>query len=381
MNRYSSTDEEALRTLAQVREWQQSGFLGRDQAINLAAELQTDLKCTNSFFRLVLFVFTAMIVSASLWLIAFKFELSDRTATALLSIGGAAVCVIVADLSVGRYRLYRFGVEEALATASAVLLSGGVSLFAPEEFRYQAFIGLTVGAAYSLLLYLRFGYVYAATASMCCAALLPFTANTSIEVQRLSAAFVFACAFVLVRRRRLLWNEDFPGDDYGVLQAVSWAGIYVALNLHLGDSYSTPPFLIYWFTYAMIWFLPAAGLWVALEKKDRPLMDVNIAIALVTLATNKPYLGLDRKPWDPILFGLLLMSVAIFVKRWLANGANAQRYGFTATRLLAGDRKVMTAIATTSSLLQPDIPAPAATPSQPDFGGGRSGGAGASGTF
>ena len=367
--------------LAHVREWQQSRFLGSDQAINLTAELQTDLKCTNSFFRLILFVFTAMIVSASLWLIAFRFEISGRTATALLSIGGAAVCFIAADFSVGRYRLYRFGVEEALATASAVLLSGGVSLIAPDEFRYQALIGLSVGVVYSLLLYLRFGYVYAATASMFCAALIPFTVNTSIELQRLSAAFVFACAFDLVRGRRLLWGEDFPGDDYGVLQAVSWAGIYLALNLHLGDSYSTPPFLIYWFTYAMIWFLPATGLWVALEKKDRPLIDVNIALALVTLDTNKPYLGLARKPWDPILFGLLLISVAIFVKRWLANGVNAQRYGFTATRLLAGDRKLMAAVATASSLLQPAIPAPGAAPSQPDFGGGRSGGAGASGTF
>ena len=110
-------------------------------------------------------------------------------------------------------------------------------------------------------------------------------------------------------------------------------------------------------------------------------MDVNIAIALVTLATNKPYLGLARKPWDPILFGLLLMSGAIVVKRWLATGIHAERYGYTATRLLAGDRKVMTAIATASSLLQPDVPAPAAAPSQPDFGGGRSGGAGAGGAF
>ena len=105
--------------------------------------------------------------------------------------------------------------------------------------------------------------------------------------------------------------------------------------------------------------------------------------ALATFALNKPYLGLTRKPWDPVLFGLFLMAVAILVKRWLASGSNGQRYGFTPVRLLAGDRKIMTAIGTASSLLQPDMPASGASPAspQPQFGGGRSGGAGASGEF
>jgi hypothetical protein len=381
MSRYSSSDEEAIRTLACVRQWLQSGFIGRDQALHLSAGLQTGLKGTNSFFRLVLFSFTAMLVSASLWLIAFLFDLNGRTATALLSMGGAAVCFIAADFLVGRYRLYRFGVEEALAIASVVLLSGGVSLFAPDDFRYHALVGLSVGSVCSLLVYSRFGYVYAATGSILCAALIPFTIDTGIEAQRLAAALVFACTFAVVRQRRFLWGEDFPGDDYGVLQAVSWAGIYTALNLQLGRSYGEPPSLLHWVTYAMIWLLPAAGLWLALKDKDRPFIQINTAIALATLVTNKPYLGLDRKPWDPILFGLLLMSFASFVKRWLASGTNAQRYGFTAARLLAGDSKVMTAIATASVAFQPDVPPPAPAQPRTDFGGGRSGGAGAGGEF
>jgi hypothetical protein len=231
------------------------------------------------------------------------------------------------------------------------------------------------------LLYARFGYLYAGMAAMVGTALIPFTVDTSREIQRLSAALIFACGFVLVRRKRLLWGEDFPGDNYGVLQALSWAGMYIALNVQLGDSHATIPFRFYWFTYATIWLLPIVGLCLALETKDRPLMHVNIAIALATLATNKPYLGLDRKPWDPILLGLLLMCVAVFVKRWLANGTNGQRYGFTAARLLAGDSQIMTVIATASAALQPDI-YPSSTPQpQTNFGGGRSGGAGASGTF
>jgi uncharacterized membrane protein YgcG len=157
--------------------------------------------------------------------------------------------------------------------------------------------------------------------------------------------------------------------------------MYIALNVQLGDSHGTIPFWFYWFTYATIWLLPIVGSWLAMQKKDRPLMQVNIALALATLATNKPYLALDRKPWDPILLGLLLMGVAVLVKRWLANGTDGQRYGFTAARLVAGNSKVMAVIATTSAVFQPDIHSSSTPQPQTNFGGGRSGGAGASGTF
>src|SRR5229473_1989219 len=57
-----------------------------------------------------------------------------------------------------------------------------------------------------------------------------------IEIERLGVAIVFTCAFLLVRPKRIFWGEDFPGDDYGVLQAVAWAGMYATINLQLTDS-------------------------------------------------------------------------------------------------------------------------------------------------
>jgi len=372
MRRYSSDDEEAIRTLAEVRDWQQSGFLSKQQSEQLAAHLMTDLKRTNFFFRVILFVFTAMLVSASLWLIVYEFNIDEKTTTGLLSIVAAIVCFTLADVLVGRYRLYRFGIEEAFAMASVALLSGGIAVFAPNQFRDQIVVALSVAAAASLLVYLRFGYVYAAMISIACVAFIPLTFDKRYEVERIVAALVLACIFGFLRRK-----------DLGILQAATWAGIYVAINFQFGGSAYAQHDSLYWFTYAMFWLLPVAGLWMALAKKDRPLLWVNIAMALATFALNKPYLGLTQKPWDPMLFGLFLIVVAISVRRWLASGPHGQRYGFTPVRLLAGDRKIMTAIGTASSLFQPEVPASGATPSspQPQFDGGRSGGAGASGEF
>lgn len=134
----------------------------------------------------------------------------------------------------------------------------------------------------------------------------------------------------------------------------------------------------------MIWLLPAAGLWLSIRDRDRPLLDASLAMGLATLLTNKPYLGAARKPWDPILLGLLLIGAAIVVRRWLANGDTGSRHGFTARRLLRSDTETRAAVAIASAALHGTPAHPHSDPSSPDpfkGGGGRSGGAGAGGSF
>jgi len=126
------------------------------------------------------------------------------------------------------------------------------------------------------------------------------------------------------------------------------------------------------------WLIPAAGLGLAVRDKDRPLLTVSLVLAFVTLATNKPYLGLSRESWDPILFGVLLVVVATTVRRWLARGPGAQRGGFTADKILERDRDWLGTLATASVAWPHDVAAarPADSARPPQFDGGRSGGAG-----
>jgi hypothetical protein len=294
----------------------------------------------------------------------------------------ATACFAIADWLVTRRRLYRFGIEEALLVSSAMLLSIAAGLIADI---HKGFIALTTASICGFSLFILFGYVYAAIAGLICAALLPFATTLSGENQRLLAAVVCGLVFLLVRPKRLFWKDDFPGGDYGLIQAAAWAGTYYALNLKMSywfvsrfDAHFEGAF--YWFTYMMTWALPIIGLRLSTRTKDRPLMNLNIVMLLVTLITNKPYLGLTRRPWDPILFGLVIAGAALSIKRWLSSGPNAQRYGFTADRLLVGDNRILDTVATVSAALYPRIPS---HDTAPEFepGGGRSGGAGASGNF
>jgi len=136
----------------------------------------------------------------------------------------------------------------------------------------------------------------------------------------------------------------------------------------------------YWFTYVVIWLLPVAGLRVGIRGRDRDLIDVSLALMLVTLITNKPYLGWARHSWDPIVLGLLLIGFAIAARRWLESGPGRERRGFTARRILDKDRTARSMLGMASAALPPQTAAHA-EPAPPEFGGGRSGGAGGGDTY
>jgi uncharacterized membrane protein YgcG len=247
-------------------------------------------------------------------------------------------------------------------------------------------VGLLIGAGGGFGIYRRFGFVYAAVGSMACAAAIPFQLDLSATVRHVLAVAIFASVLVVVRSKRLQYQDEYPGDEYGLLQAAAWAGLYVALNLQL----TWTPWvtgLFYWCTYVMTWVLPLVGLRLSIRDQDRALMDVSLVMALVTLLTNKPYLGWPRHTWDPILLGVLLMAIAIALRRWLSMGPGGERHGFTPARLLSQDSAVLTLLSAASAAFQPSAPssprdpAPRPDPGAPDFDGGRSGGGGAGGTF
>jgi hypothetical protein len=379
MKAYTRDEQVKVRTQALIKEWQRSGFIEAAQVPQLEAGLNTDFKRTNASFRLLLALFALIILVASLALAGTFFRLNDRSSDAGLGIIAGLLCAATAGFLINRFRLYRFGVEESLAFAAPVLF--GIAAAAMTFPTKELWWGFGVAAVSFLVVYLWFGYIETALASFVCTAAIPFTLDLSAEMQRSSAAVFFLIVFFFVRSRRLRYGDDFPGNQYGVLQGAAWAGLYLALNLQFGH-YLNPHRAFYWSTYALTTILPILGLRLALRDKDRYLIHVSLAAALVTLGTNKPYLGLPRQPWDPLLFGILLMGSAVLLRRWLSRGANGQRYGFTAARVLASEQRILSVVATASAALhQPGISATEASPLKLDPGWGRSGGAGASGSF
>jgi hypothetical protein len=384
MRAYSRDDEERVRLQAQVREWSRAGLIDAARGDVLDVELRTSLRRTNSMLRGVLAFFTALIVAAVAGFVVAFFEIRADASIAWWLRIAAIVSIAVTEWLIATARLYRFGVEEALAMMAIAF--GSLSVMVVAGSSTAALATLAFSAVACLAVFARYGLVYAGAVSVACAALIPFQFDFAAWIERSLAAVILLVAFGVARGHHRRHGDDYPGDESAILQAVAWLGAYLVINLQItfrfmfGLGHAPVERWFYWMTYLLTWAMPAIGLSMGLREKDRPFIRVNLLLAIATLATNKLYLEWPRHSWDPMILGAVLIGTALVLRRWLASGSDAQRFGFTASRVLEADRDVVTALGHASAVWQPH----AATPperSDAGFGGGRSGGAGASGSF
>jgi hypothetical protein len=399
---YSASSEEALRARNLLKDWAGEGFLTEAQYRRVEQETFCDLRLTNIFLRIVLFLFTLIIVGAAVALFFVTFlSRPGAQATGIFLLIIAAVSYAGAELAVSRARLYRYGIEEALVVCSVGFLCAGIQTalldgrpYSPVPDRME-FLVPTASAIASLWIWRRFGFPYAFPAAMIFVLWLPGYWTSSHSAQHVIVAAFYAAGLIAVAAVRSRHRFTYLDAGYSMVEALLWLGIYLSINLQLssvnlvGQWWGEPgtaaefarPF--YWATWVLIWCLPPVVLVRGLRRKDRWVIAAGGAAAILTLITNKPYLGWPRHTWDPMLLGALLMGAGILVRRWLAGGAGGIRHGFTARRLSGKDKYWMNAGAAALGILSPQPITPSPQPGSPDvrFGGGDSGGGGATSDF
>ncbi len=392
MRRYTEADEQRIHLQRQVRNWTRSGLLGKEQGTTLDASLQGDLRRTGLMLRLGLAVFTGIVLTAAVGLSFLLADVRNEKAVAVLLAIVGVMSLLAAEGVVTTFKAYRHGVEEMLAMAGAGFLACSPvlvtsSLFSSSGEATRFALAGAVGCAASLWVYRRFGFLYAPIVAMACAATIPAQLVASRPLERIGAALVLLAAFAVARAVRVDPRNERLRDERAILQAVALVGVYLVLNVHLTPggfiaSYSggpMPPWFR-WGTYACTWVIPALLFWRGVRDRERWLMDAGLATALATLVTNKSYLGWPRQPWDPMLLGVFLVVVAMGVRRWLASGPGGERAGFAPGQILESDLTAIRVAGLASAAFTPT--SAAAAPAQPDtFRGGRSGGAGAGGSF
>jgi hypothetical protein len=399
---YRASSEETLRARRLLADWAGEGILTKAQYQRLEPETVSELRTANIFLRLVLFLFTLVSVAAAtaLFFVIFLSRPSPHAAGFFFLIF-AAVCYAAAELAVSQARLHRYGIEEALAVCSVGFLCAGMqsSLFRADPYLPQPDAAQSLvpaaGAVFSLWIWHRFGLSYAFLAAMIFVLFLPGYWTSSHSAQHLIVAVSYAAGLVGVAAVRSRHRFDYLEEGFSVLEALLWLGIYLAINLQL-SSFNLPaqwwggtraasefarPFS--WATWVLIWCLPPIVLVRGLRQRDRFVIAVGAIVAILTFVSNKPYLGWPRHTWDPMLLGILLTGIAFFIRRWLAGGRGGIRHGFTAARLSGKDKHWMNLGSTVLGPLAPHSITPGPQTSSPDvrFGGGQSGGGGASSDF
>jgi len=390
---YTVSAEEALLARDLLKDWAGEGFLSAAQRELLDPETVSDLRRTNIFLRIVLFLFTLLIVGAAIGLFYVLFlEHSSESTAGILLLFSAAICYVAAELAVSEARFYRHGIEEALAVCSVGLLCLGMEMTVfSHSPRETGFPVPAAGVVVSLWIWHRFGLPYAPLAAMLFAAALPGYFTSSHAAQHGIVAALYALGLVTIALIRRSHRHTCLNQEYSIAEALLWLGIYLALNLQVWEFLSqwwralrgagpevSGPF--YWTTWVLIWCLPPVVLARGLREKDRFVIAAGAIAALLTFATNKPYLGWPRHTWDPMLLGALLIAVALLLRRWLSSGPGEIRHGFTARRLSGKDLSWMNAGSSAFGLVSPSMITPSPQ-SEFRFGGGESGGGGASSDF
>lgn len=400
MRAYSPADEETVRARDLLKDWAGEGFLTQAQYHQMEQETGCDLRRTNIFLRLVLFLFTLIIVSAAVAL-TFVISAPHQQTIGILLLIYSAISYTAAEGAVSQARLYRYGIEESLAVCSVGFLCAGlqVSLFSDRSYPPASagaeFLVPVAGAIASLWLWHRFGFHYAFLAAMIFVIWLPHYWTSSHMAQHLIVATLYAAGLFAVVTARPRHSLTYRNNEYSIAEALLWLGIYLAINFQFssvnllrqwwwappnGMEFSRPFYVATW---VLTWCLPPVVLARGLRGKDRAVIVVGIAVAILTLVSNKSYLGWNRHAWDPMLLGALLIGVAVFTRRWLAKGSGGIRRGFTAQRLSGKDKSWINIGAATFGLASQNaaMPSPQGNSSDAHFGGGDSGGGGASTKF
>ncbi|HXN45196.1 MAG TPA: hypothetical protein VN893_01050 [Bryobacteraceae bacterium] len=393
MRAYSESDVEALRARDLLKDWAGEGFLTEEQYQRMEQETVGDLRRTNIFLRIVLYLFTLLIVGAAvaLFFVVFLPYPAEQPAGFFLLVFGA-ITYAATEFAVSQAQLYRYGIEEALATCSVGFLCVGLLLVKPGGTESWA---PAAGAVASLWIWRRFGLPYAFLAAMIFVPWLIHYWTSSHSAQHLLVAAFYAVGLIAVAAVRSRRRSTYLNDGYSIAESLLWLGIYLAINLQLssldllrhwwGGPRFTTEFspLLYSATWVLIWCLPPAILVRGVRGKDRWVIAAGALAAVLTLVTNKPYLGWPRHTWDPMLLGALLIAVALFLSRWLAAGPSGIRHGFTARRLSGKDKQWMNAGAVGLAVVSADsiTLSPQADSTDFHFGGGDSGGGGASSDF
>ena len=223
MSLYTRDEERAIRVQRLVKDWTRSGLLLPEQRERVLPDLQVNLRRTNIFLRVTLFVFGYLIVNSLTGLFVVTLNLSED-ATMFLALTVSAAFFVVAHTLVKQFRLYHFGIEESAAVASVSFGAIGLSMLLHSNFSIlQALIAAAAG---SFLIFRRFGLVYAGVAAAIFAGLIPFGTEQVDTVRRLAAMAIMVVVFFVARERRQDYDWDYPGDAYAVIETVSWAMLY-----------------------------------------------------------------------------------------------------------------------------------------------------------
>ena len=226
-----------------------------------------------------------------------------------------------------------------------------------------------------------------ASLSVFALSIIPFQLELPPFHERLLLFVTYALILYINLRAEGPGAPGYLKFNNSVIQACLLFGLYIASNVRLQNlqmplseirnimlvKYAGMPPAAYWASFAFIFILPAITLFFGLRTKKRAFIDMGAIMAALTICTYKDYLGWTHYVWEPIIFGGILVTVALAAIKWFEKAKDKIRSGYTSESDLKPenygiDVSVLGVLA--------KMPAADGSFEGPGGGGGTSGGAG-----
>jgi len=386
--------QEAMQTA--TTRWLRRHLLTDTQHQALQAAYKPDFYRPGLFSRIGLMLFTCVGVAGAAALLAMFGAVARLEDFRLLGWAVALGCLGAQEIFIRELRHYRSGTDSALLYISlsvlALLLADWVESLTPLSSRYSADFGspyhtLVLLPLWGLLVLATLRYADRLVAAATYLVLLALLANWLLLFPMgrllLPFALMLAAAGVHWLVRRLRQRPDYPyyRSCLLVLEVLTLATFYLAGNyyivregnaeisgLYLSEQIPLAP-LFYLFT-ALI---PLVYIVVGLRRPSRLWLLVGLAATAFSVFTLRYYRSVMPPELAAVLGGLFLLLLAVWAVRYL----RPARHGLTSL----ADADQPTSFNLESLVVAQTAAVPAAPTPGFEFGGGQSGGAGASGTY
>lgn len=335
---YNKKSLENLRLLNQAKIWKEKLLLTESAFEKIKETYVNDLYTPNFFIRIGLFLFTSILIGASLGLITL-ITFPDSSSDSGLLIRFLIYAIItgfVTEMVIKGKKFFRAGVDEALQYATvglclAVVCSLAENLNNNSGYYYDPFESIHILAFYSLPILIISAIRYAdrlliALAFAVLIYLIFHLVSNIGDIGKAICPFVICLTnFVIYQLvKKYAYNEKWLlwKDTFKVLELLSLLTLYLSVNYFvvrelnsvINDDYSDAQIPLAWLFYITTAITPLLYIYFGIIKKDR--LQLQLGMMLITFAvfTFKYYFSLGHHEISITLAGVIMIGVA-----WLVN--------------------------------------------------------------
>jgi hypothetical protein len=378
-----------------ARGWHLAAAIDEETRKKVDAAYPDDRSRLGPVFRVLVFVFSLVVLQAALGVAGLMFTAAGESAAAVVFFLFGCGLAALTEVQLVAMKRRQGGTEAATAILAVILIVGSLLFLVAEsgkpEERVLIDMALILSAIVLWAAAFRWGYsIFAVAAAICVFVLLArgpsgrlvwmvvplFLAPALLRAAdsaRLAPPHRRSCEAVALLALVFLYAAVHLGSwDVGAVEMLSGEGFFSHIERPASPIRS-------FFVVATV-LVPVLTVGFGLAARRRSLIDLGFVGILASLATLRFYVHVAPL-WILLLGGgAIAIGLASLVRRYLDSGPERERHGFTAESLFTDPegRSALEVAASVASFTPAARPLP-----QPGFegGGGRSGGGGASGEF